>query len=157
MTLVEARAVVDGALRTGEGVECPCCEQLVKPYRRSLNHVNIRTMVWMYRTAGLRAVHIPTLMSDYLPEFAHQGGHATLAHYWGLLVETGPPRDDGGRAGWWKLHTDAESFLHDELDILKYAVTYNGRCLRFEGEYVNAQHCLGRKFDLALLMSGGDR
>jgi hypothetical protein len=101
----------------------------------------------MYRVAGLDWVHIPTA----LPSKSREEGKLA---YWGLVEEATEPREDGGRAGWWRITKKGEAFLRREIMLPKYALVYDAKHLGFdETKMVDIGECLGDHFDLAELMA----
>lgn len=152
-TLVEARDWL--RTRLDDGDDCPLCQQRVRVYRRKLNHHNVRVLAAMHRKASMNWVHLPSLMRTDLPDIAHQGGHATIAAYWGLIAEAGAERADGGRAGWWRLTPFGAAWLRGESTVPKYARVYNGRVLNTVGDPVTVTDVLGQRgFSLTELLAG---
>jgi hypothetical protein len=128
------------------GARCPCCTQFAKVYKRQINSGMARSLIRMYRVAGLDWVHIPTA----LPARSREEGKLA---YWGLVEEASEPREDGGRAGWWRITSKGEAFLRRQLKVPKYALVYDARRLGFdETEMVDIQDCLGARFNLTELM-----
>src|SRR5215831_5080791 len=145
-TLEEARARLQAGLENG--LTCPCCGQFAKRYRRKFNSGQARSLINIYIRGG-RAdrdwVYIPLLSAKSREE-------GKIA-YWGLLQESEERREDGGRAGWWRVTLLGERFLLDGLRIPKYVFVYNAVCSGFDRtEMVTIQDCLGDKFDLGELM-----
>lgn len=137
-----------------EGSKCPCCSQLARVYRRAMTATTGRAMVAMHRQED-DWVHLPTLVKTQLSDVAHQGGYAALAQHWGLIQEARDAgREDGGRAGWWRLTIKGRAFVQDGYRVPKYAHIYDGRCLGHSGEPVGVRDVLGTKFDYAALMRG---
>lgn len=131
-----------------DGAPCPCCTQLAKVYRRKINSGMARSLIAMYQIAGTSWVHVPTQVG------ARSREEGKLA-YWGLVEESTAPRDDGGRAGWWRVTSKGELFVRDEITVPKYARIYNGRCLGFYGaQRVGIRDALGSKFSYDDLMAG---
>ena len=139
-----------------EGVDCPACTQRVQVYKRPLSSVGARTMILMWRQAPFYApVHVPSLLAEHAPDIAHQGGYATLGQHWGLMVEAGDLRPDGGRAGWWCLTERGDAFIHGRASIPRRAHLYNGRCIGHAGEdQVTVHAVLGQHFALDRLLAG---
>lgn len=105
-----------------------------------------RALIEMRNRAGLDFIHVPTF-------YALGGDFAKLA-YWGLVEEADEQREDGGRAGWWRLTTKGEAFLRRQLKVPKYALVYDAKHLGFDDEeMVDIQDCLGNRFNLAELMA----
>lgn len=105
-----------------------------------------RSLIRIYRRGKLDWVHIPTSV----PARSREEGKIA---YWGLLEELPEPREDGGRAGWWRVTPKGEKFILHGLRVPKIAVVYNAVCTEFDAtEMVTIRDCLGDKFDLAELM-----
>lgn len=138
--------------RVDHGDRCPCCTQLAKVYRRRLSHVPAAVLVVMHREDGCDWTHVPTLVKRHLRSLAHQGGYATLGAYWRLIEEESDKREDGGRAGYWRLTDLGADFVRSRTLVPKYARLYDGRCLGFAGELVDIRECLGQRFNFDELM-----
>lgn len=146
--LGEAREWLRDEAQTGPGASCPCCTQHTKVYRRSLNAAMTFGLIRAYRQVGLQVFHMPTVLNHIA------GDHAKL-RYWGLIEEQPVRRDDGGRAGWWKVTDLGEAFVRGTVKVFKYALIFDGRLLRLDdtGGYVTVVEALGEKFDWAELMA----
>lgn len=146
-TLSDARARLQA--RLGDGLDCPCCGQFAKRYRRKVNAGMVRSLVRIYQSGNASKfewVYIPALLLRSSEE-------GKLA-YWGLLEEANEVRDDGGRAGWWRVTPKGQDFLYGKIRIPKYALVYNAECLKLEtDEMVTVSDCMNEKFDLTELMA----
>jgi len=145
VTLAEARAWLREVVH--EGAICPCCTQLAKVYRRKLNAGMAVSLIRMWRAAGYGWLHIPTS----IPARSREEGKL---RYWGLAEEAGEKREDGGRAGWWRVTEEGAIFVNGESRVPKYALVYDDRCLGLRGDPVSIVECLGSKFDYHELMEG---
>lgn len=144
-SLRDAKAWLKARLR--EGAACPLCDQHAQMYRRKITSTMAQAMIQLWRAAGTDWAHLPTVVG------AKRADEAKLV-YWGLLEEERAiKRDDGGRAGWWRLTDDGALFVHGQLHVSKYALVYNGRCFGFEGEQVSIEDCLGARFRLDELLA----
>ena len=130
-----------------EGAICPCCTQRAQVYRRKINSGMAVSLIRMYQTAGTDWQHIPTTIG------ARSREEGKL-RYWGLVEEADAERDDGGRAGWWRVTPRGADFVLGNLAVAKYARVYDGRCLGLVGDPVTIYDALGDKFDYAELMRG---
>lgn len=152
MTVKQARDKLR-VLAMAEGHKCPVCTQLTKVYKRKLNYVPAAVLITLYRVHGQEWAHVPSIVRAHLPSLAHQGGYATLSGYWGLVEEeTEIKRDDGGRAGYWRVTEKGVAFIRREVYVPKYAYIFDGRCLKLDGGPVYIGACLGTKFDYNELM-----
>jgi len=74
--------------------------------------------------------------------------------YWGLVEESLTPRDDGGRAGWWRVTTKGQLFVSGQITVPSHARVYNGNALNLIGTAVSIKDALGSKFNYNELMAG---
>lgn len=144
-SLSEAREYVDEQA-AGDGVNCPCCGQFAKVYRRRLNTGMARSLITMWRSAGREWQHVPTTVGGKSREEGK-------LRYWGLVEERTTPRDDGGRAGWWRVTEKGERFVRNGLAVPQYAIVYNGAVLDLDGGPTNIVGAIGSRFDYRELMS----
>lgn len=150
MTLAAARGVLRELVE--DGCACPCCDHMVRVYKRRLTAVAARAVLGLYRDHGLEFGHLPAVARRHLPDAAHQGGYLVLAAHWGLMVEERQLRPDGGRAGWWRVTRVGEAWLHGQTTVQAYAHILNGQRLRFSGERITVSEALGEAFDLRELL-----
>ena len=145
-TLARARQRLQA--RLDEGLFCPCCDQYAKRYRRKMNSGMVRSLINIYRN-GYR----DSLEWVYIPNLSAKSREEGKIAYWGLLEEQQERREDGGRAGWWRVTPNGEDFILRGRRIPKIAIVYNGVCVDFDGtEMVNIRDCLGDKFNLNELL-----
>jgi hypothetical protein len=146
MTISAARAWLRGELE--HGAPCPCCTQMAKIYRRKVNATMARALIALYRAGGTtRYIHAPSLPGD-----THE--MSQLA-WWGLIAEESDRiRDDGGRAGWWRVTELGERWLYGAVTIPKYARIYDHRLLKVDGDPTTLEDALRRPFNLRELMDG---
>ena len=147
MTLAQARDQLRDLV--DRGCQCPCCTQYAKVYRRKINSGMARSLIRMWRLAGTDWINVPTSIG------ARSREEGKLA-YWQLVEESTDVRDDGGRAGWWRVTERGAQFVTNQLKVPKYARVYDGRCLGLRGELVTIRRCLSSRFDYDELMSASD-
>lgn len=133
--------------RADEGVDCPCCTQRVQVYKRKLNSGMARSLIAMYALARTDWIHVPTAIG------ARSREEGKLA-YWGLVEESPDPREDGGRAGWWRVTDRGKQFVLGHITIPMYARIYDGKVLGYDGAFVDIKAALGTKFNYDQLMRG---
>jgi hypothetical protein len=148
MTLGEARDELR-PLVMGPGAVCPCCKRFAKRYKRSINASMARGLIKLYRAgAADDYVHVP----EVLPTL--WGGDAAKLRYWGLITEHPTRRDDGGRAGYWRITPLGVDYLHGTASVPKYVWVYGRRCLGIApGPRAYIADALGEPFNLAELMA----
>lgn len=147
ISLVRARA--DLREDMWEGTECPCCGQYARVYRRKVNANCARKLIAAYRLHGTQPFYLPGLLASLrLP-----GRDESLLHYFRLIQETDSRRDDGGRAGWWRVTGLGVGYVKGLQQIPKYAQVYNGKVLGYDVPMVSIQDALGERFDLQELLA----
>jgi len=143
MTLSEAREWQ--RRHAEEGERCLCCTQMVKIYKRKLHATMAVTAIKLYRAGGEHEyIHGPSLPGD-----THE---ISQLSWWRLADEELTRREDGGRAGYWRLTPVGVDFILGRCTIRKYARVYDGRCLGLHGEPVTIYDALGDRFDYGELM-----
>ena len=146
MTLAEARDELRGLVLDG-GHPCPCCTQLAKVYRRTIHATMARSLIVMYRRSPTEIVHLPSLF----PRRA--AADVPKLRHWGLIEEEAATREDGGRAGYWRVTPTGGAFVRQQLTVPKYAHVYDNRLLSLQGADVSVVDCLGKRFDYRELMN----
>lgn len=141
-TLADAQVyVVEGAAEGG--VNCPCCGQFAKEYRRALNSGMAKALVSMYQADPyLGWLHKPTVLRGV----GSSARDESLLRFWGLLEESTEPRGDGGRSGWWRVTYSGKAFVKGWLLVPSHVRIYNGRSLGLEGDLISIKDVL--PFDL---------
>lgn len=131
--------------RRDKGTICPACGQFAKVYKRKVNSGMARSLIAMYRAGGTTWVDVTEVTDRRSRE------EGKLA-YWGLVEEFPEGREDGGRAGMWRVTNLGRSFVLGHTTIPQTAEVYNGLCLRTYGPDVSILTALGDKFDYRELM-----
>ena len=151
-TLADARAEV--LANREDGIECPCCDQFVKVYRRSITADSAAWLVLLvnayrrepryYHVGGLRGITQAT------------GDRAKL-RYWGL-IEQRPKCDkaDAGKrtSGYWKPTQQGMDYVDGNGTLPRHAYVVDGTVLGYSDERRDLQDCLGNRFDFGKLMRG---
>lgn len=130
-----------------KGVDCPCCNQFVKLYKRKLNSGMAKTLIRIYKESGDGEKWIP--VKEFLRQKKYHNGHDwTLLKYWDLLIEK--PKDENTQtknSGFWKITEKGKSFVENKINLPDRVFIYNNRVLGFSDKEVNIKHCLGAKFN----------
>ena len=132
----------------GDGARCPCCTQLTKVYRRSLNAGMARALIWMYRAAGTEWQK----KTDTLRGIGAAARDEALLRYWGLLEERNG--ESGRRVGWWRVTEAGEAFVLGETRVPRHVLVFDGRCLGLDERAGTTSifDALGDHFDYHVLM-----
>jgi hypothetical protein len=137
--------------RVEKGTHCPACEQFAKVYKRQIYAGMVRALVLMWREGDFSRrlyVHVPSIDPA-------RGGDVAKLEFWGLIEEERAKREDGGRAGFWRVTRRGEDWLNRKTAVPKYARIYDGRLLSLTGPLVTVDEALARgPFRLDDLMAG---
>lgn len=149
-TLEEARAQVQAGL--DEGIECPCCGQFAKIYRRKLNASMAKAMCALARYAGdHRWVHL----FGFLTKHGVQHSDAPMLRHWGLIEESPTERPDGNpRAGMYRITARGLRFTSLLDTVPEHVLLFNGDVLGWAERRVSLREALGTKFSYDELMRG---
>lgn len=131
-----------------EGAPCPCCTQLARRYKRTITSSSARSLITVWRTVGHGTGHWPTILN-------HGGADEAKMVHWGLIDEAQVERDDGGRAGYWRITDLGARWVRGEVTVPKFIHLYDGRLLgRPFGMPWSITQALGKRFDLQALLDG---
>jgi len=160
-----------------KGAECPCCNQVVKLYKRRLNKSMAAVLALIYRwernrqkalEAGTATaeqlipfVHVPSLIAELGAQNPRQaaalrGDFAKLKH-WGLLEQMPAKRDDGSkRTGYWKITERGTQFMRGQIKVEAYVWIYNEAVITTRPvlELVTIREALKTTFNYQDLMDG---
>lgn len=150
--LAKVRGALNDVLLNEQLVDCPCCDQRCKIYRRPIHATMARELISIYKfypDPQGEFFHLPTLLSP-------RGGDVLKLSYWGLITpEVGTREDGSGRNGWWRITETGVAFVRGWVSVPRHAVIYAGRLLDLDDtEKVTIQQALGNKFDYDRLMRG---
>lgn len=133
----------------GKGGTCPCCNQFVKVYRRTINSMMANQLCHAAKNYDITdEFHV-----GELPQCASGVGDWAKLQYWGLIREVDADNDGSKRkAGVWRITEKGVMFAERKAYVPKYAIVYNGRLLELEGENIDIVQALGQKFNYAQIM-----
>jgi len=147
ITLDDAVAFVQAHL--DDGVECPCCKQLVKLYKRPFNHNMAAFLCRLVVLSG------PERNWVDIKEMPLRGGDYAKVRYWGF-VELAPkdPNDTAKRtSGLWRPTYKGVKFAENKLRVPKRVHLYNKEVRGWDTQDISITEALGKKFDYTELMS----
>ena len=149
--LYKAKDWLRARLRKGE--RCPCCGQRAQMYRRKLTASMVNTMASVYREQTRQSAAGQGDPWVYLPDIPQHSRDFATAAYFGLVVQRPIRREDGGKAGYWRLTPNGEDFLLGQHTVPKYVLVFDGRTFGFEGKHINV-HEIAPEFNYGELMAG---
>ncbi len=154
-SLGDARKLLTQGL-AGRGIECPCCRQFAKIYKRKLNATMAYAHVLVYRhfqvPRGDEWLHVPQLLNGH--GVVARGGDWSKLSFWGLLEEHPEDRDDGCKhAGMWRLTDAGRRFAAAVETVPKHLYFYNGQLIALSDERTFIREALGNRFHYDELMA----
>lgn len=127
---------------------CPCCNQMVKLYKRSIPAVVAHDLIVLSKAVNNDEYkHITTFQSK------GGGGDFARLETWGLIQAK--PNDSTHRrtSGLWTITQKGRDFVDRKLMVRKYVQIYNNTFYGYDGGMVTIDDCLGEHFDYSELMS----
>jgi len=136
------------------GVNCPCCNKLVKVYKRRLYSTMAMLLIRFYRLGYDGFVHITkvielTGLADY-----RCGDFAKLS-YWGLIEEKSNDSTEKRTSGYWKITDLGRDYCSGTVRIPSHVYLYHGECVGFSNELSDVNESLGVKFNYSELIANG--
>jgi hypothetical protein len=123
MPLGEVKSWFEGRLHGGMSTECPVCHQNAKVYRRTINASMARSLVRMYRIAGLDTINI----TKAIPADSREEGKL---RYWGLV-------ESAGKRGLWRVTEKGRDWLLLRVTVPRYCYVYDDVPIEMGGDEIS--------------------
>jgi len=150
MPLGEARALLGE--QAEDGVECPCCGQFAKVYKRKINSGMAWSLIWLVRE------HLETKdwvdVQKQAPRFVMANREMGKLIHWGLAVTKSHDGTRKKNSGLWRPTEKGIDFVFDEVTVPTRVHLYNNTVVGSDDELMSIRDALGDKFDYRELMSG---
>lgn len=134
-----------------EGLECPCCGQFVKLYKRRITSAQAIALIRFYNKTletGIEWHHVTEF-----GEAAFRGGDFAKLRYWGLIEESFNHDGSKKNSGYWKITQRGIRFITGQRNITKYIHIYNDVVRGHSEEEVSIYQALGNKFNYEELIN----
>jgi hypothetical protein len=140
-----------------DGVNCPCCGQLAKLYRRPINATMALGLVLIYQHFKKNPSHTWLHVAAYLVKVKRDstiaGGDVVKLRHWGLLERAKGERADGSdRIGRYRITEIGKQFVEGRIAVPKYVYLFNQRLFRLSEEMTTIREALDDKFNYNELM-----
>lgn len=155
-SLDEAIAFVTANIQ--EGVECPCCAQLAKRYKRKLNSSMAYALILIYRSFRTSSdwLHVPEYLAAVCKTgpTIRGGDWAKLVH-WGLITgkDDAIRKDGSRRVGFYKITDLGRAFVEGRERVPKHVFLYAQRLVGVDKTTVSISEALSEKFNYGELMA----
>lgn len=156
-TLAEARALV--IAKRSDGIDCPCCGQFAKVYKRKLSAAMAEAMIVIERATRetrTQPFHMGQLLDARATDrTAKGGGEPMRLRFHGLVnLVSGTRADESWRVGYYVITDFGVRFVLNEYRAPKYAYLYAQECLGVSEETISVVEALGNRFSYRDLMDG---
>lgn len=149
-TLVEAKKHLRANWE--RGVECPCCGQFVKLYKRKLTSAMAYVLILMSRRSGTDYFHVENWLKTENTPASLRGDFPKL-RYWGLIEAQAGKRSDGSsRLGFYRITQAGRDFVAGNSTIPSHAHLFNQKFLGLTGDLIDIRTALESKFSYDELM-----
>ena len=131
-----------------DGSTCPCCGQYVRVYKRKLNSIMAKWLIWLVR----RDRSSDELWHDIRRAAVRGGDYAKLLH-WGLVAHKQNTDPSKRTSGLWRPTSIGVQFALNQCRAPSHVHIYNNRPVAFSTRSVSIVEALGARFDYQELMS----
>lgn len=150
--LIEARARVISNL--DEGVECPCCGQWCKLYRRKFNSGMARIIIWLVKTYEDQNrkgwINVP----EVAPVFVRRSNEVSRLCLWKLAQERDNEDPARRNSGMYRPTKKGWQFVRRRITIPSHVHVFNNEIKGWSDTHVDIVEALGEKFHYQELMRG---
>lgn len=152
-TLQRARDRLRSVLRSGDDMDCPCCGQRCKIYKRSINKTQAATLMWMLSETDNANDGWINFPEQAPPWIMRSKQHSTLKH-WALIEQRSYESGDKKHSGDWRLTETGKKFIARQTNVPKYVYIYDDNLLKTSREGISIDDALTERFSYAELMQG---
>lgn len=152
-TLAEAKQELRNNFQ--KGMNCPCCGQFVKLYKRKLNKTMVYALTIIYKLHKEHGFDKYFKMNEEIAKMNIPSSNIEYAklNYWGLLEEKENTDYSKKTSGYWRLTSTGIDFLENKIDVPTHVFIYNNKVQGFSKEKTFIQEALGNHFNYKELMS----
>jgi len=133
------------------GCICPCCNRLVKIYKRKLNSGMAQELIDLY---CLSYNDLETKYHHHTKFAKLSGGELSKLTHWGLVCEKPNTIEDKRTSGFWGITKKGIQFVENKISIEKYIFLLDAELIAHSKEHTNIIESLGSKFNYNELMEG---
>jgi hypothetical protein len=151
--LNEAKALVNKYLE--DGIKCPCCGQLCKMYKRTLNAQMARALIWLvFKFEKEKRWY--NINEFPLIQGRHGGGDFAKLSFWDLINEKKKDNTDGDKrtSGFWMPSQLGISFVNQESRVPRQVYLFDNKVYGWSYDTITIRDALGNKFSYHELMAG---
>jgi hypothetical protein len=109
-----------------------------------------KMLVLFYKLSDTSWIHVNDVVKKTGCAEYKSGDWAKLKH-WGLIEEKAKEPDEKN-AGFWRITPLGCQFVEKQVYIKSHVLLYNGQFCGFTGDYIDIEHCLGKKISYTKLL-----
>jgi len=147
-SISEAKTWVNMNSKTG--CICPCCNRLVKVYKRKLNSGMSQELIALYE---LSRNDLETMFFHHTQFAKVSGGELSKLTHWGLVCEKPNSIQDKKTSGFWGITEKGILFVENKISVEKYIYLLDAELISYSKETTNIIESLGNKFKYPELMN----
>lgn len=140
------------------GVRCPCCDQFVKLYRRTLNSGMARSLIWLVRycegmSEDARKFSPWVDVPKVAPRDVIASREFGKLEHWGLVKQAVNTSTKQQCSGFWMPTERGVDFVHARILVPARVFLYDNKIEGWSEDTISIQEALGMKFDYTDLMT----
>ena len=132
------------------GYCCSECNQLVKLYRRHFNSNMALALIFLYHNRHKGFIHLENEMKA--AGYKRCGDASYLRHYRFIEGKQEKREDESPRNGMYKISGLGILFVEKKSKAREFFLTFNNKCEGFDGEEIDIEKALTKKFNYSELM-----
>lgn len=129
---------------------CPCCNRLVKVYKRKLNSGMAQELIALY---CLSFKDLQTKFYHHTKFAKVSGGELSKLTHWGLVCEKPNTLEDKRTSGFWGITEKGIRFVENKISVEKYIYLLDAELISHSEETTNIIESLGSKLNYTELMN----
>lgn len=149
MTIKEAKEIL--RQNWEKGIDCPCCTQMVRLYKRQPYYVQALALINLYKLDKVEPgyYHITQIEKGIKKS---GGGDFAKLHVFGLIVDRQNTDTKKRTSGMWAITDKGRAFVAGTTTVPKYARIFNRKYYDVSKELVTIKDMLGSEFNYQELM-----
>ncbi len=135
-----------------KGARCPCCEQLVKQYKRRINAQMCYFLIRLHRLTKYTQTGQRYFSTQQLELPYQLGGDWARLRHWGLIEQMPNHEDRKRTSGHWGITDKGKEFVNLQIKVPEKILIHNNHFMGFDGDEIDMQEALDVKFNYKQLM-----
>ncbi len=151
-TALRIREKLHSGYSFDKGAKCPCCEQLVKLYKRRINAHMCFFLIKLHRLAKHTQTGQRYFSNEQIGQNYNLGGDWARLRHWGLIEQMPNHEDRKRTSGYWGITEKGKEFVNLQIKVPEKILIHNNHFMGFDGDDIDMQEALDVKFNYKQLM-----